>query len=79
MNIDTKIINDMLLMGGFDLNFLRNNNIPLTVFPELISHYHFAITETEPIKYLMDHYSALPVKWGLDSYPNSPNEIGSLS
>lgn len=57
MTIDTKIINDILLTGGFDLSFLKNVNIPLTIFPELISNYHFTITEAESIKYLMDHYS----------------------
>jgi hypothetical protein len=57
MKIDTKIINEMLLMGGFDLSFLSSIDIPLTIFPELISNYHFTITEAESIKYLMDHYS----------------------
>jgi len=57
MRVDTKIINDMLLNGGFDLNFLIDKNIPLTIFSELISNYHFTVTETEPIKYLMGCYS----------------------
>jgi hypothetical protein len=57
MMIDTKIINEMLLTGGFDLSFLRSINIPLTIFPELISNYHFTITEAESIKYLMEQYS----------------------
>ncbi|MFP3041347.1 hypothetical protein LQZ19_05940 [Treponema primitia] len=57
MKIDTKVIDEIASLGGFNLDFLNKNNIPLTIFSELIAHYHFTIVESEAIKYLMDHYA----------------------